>query len=135
LCADVQEDTELMKQLQTQFPDRFYLLKFEDFTLNVKTETKNLFRFLVLHVTVPDKVFLSTQTGSRQSATINNLADRRKNDPFSTSHQSKSVAYKWRTKLTNAEVIFITNVCNTVFKMLGYVIKIPQFCKKKFTLI
>jgi hypothetical protein len=105
-----------------KFPDRFYLLKFEDFTLNVETKTKNLFRFLGLPMTVPVKVFLSTQTGSRQSATINKLVDRRKNDPFSTSHQLKSVAYEWRTKLTNAKVTAITNVCNTVLKMLDYVI-------------
>ena len=122
LCADVKEDTELMKQLQTQFPDRFYLLKFEDLTSNVETETENLFRFLRLPVTVPVKVFLSTHTGSSPSATINKLADRRKNDPFSTSRQSKSVANEWRTKLTNAEVTAITNVCNTVLKMLDYVI-------------
>jgi hypothetical protein len=127
LCAesaDVQEDAELMKQLQTQFPDRFYLLKFEDLTLNVETETENLFRFLGLPVTEPVKVFLSTHTESSSSAKINKLVDRRKNDPFSTSHQSKSVAYEWRTKLTNAEVTAITNVCNTVLKMLDYVISI-----------
>jgi hypothetical protein len=77
LCADAQEDAEVMKQLQNQFPDRFYLLKFEDLTSNVETETENLFRFLGLLVTVPVKVFLSTHTGSSPSATINKLADRR----------------------------------------------------------
>jgi hypothetical protein len=120
LCSDVQEDVELVKRLQTQFPDRFYLLKFEDLTSNVETETEKLFRFLGLPVTVPVKVFLSTHTGSSPSASINKLAVKGKNDPFSTSRQSKSVAYEWRTKLSSQEVTAITNVCRNVLKMLDY---------------
>lgn len=120
LCADVQEDVELTNRMKTQFPDRFYLLKFEDLTSNVETETENLFRFLGLAVTVPVKVFLSTHTGSSPSVSINKLAVRRKNDPFSTSRQSKSVANEWRSKLSSTEVAAITNVCSSVMKMLDY---------------
>ncbi len=121
LCGDIQEDLEWIERLTTRHPDTYYMLKFEDLTANVERETEKLFRFLGLSVTVPVKVFLSTHTRTSSTAVDNKIA-RRKNDPFSTSRQSKSVASEWRTKLSTKEISAITGVCTHVLKMLDYTV-------------
>ena len=120
LCTDVQEDLDWIGRLKIQYPDTYCMLKFEDLTANVEEETGKLFRFLGLSVTVPVKVFLSTHT--RSSGSPVDKVSARKNDPFSTSRQSKSVASEWRTKLSSSDIGAITNVCANILKKLDYAI-------------
>lgn len=120
LCDDVSEDLQWLERLKNQFPDRYYLLKFEDLTANVEIETQKLFQFLQIPITVPVKVFLTTHTRSSEPSD-KNIA-RRKHDPFSTNRQTKSVANEWRTKLSKNETTFISKICNKVLNNLGYTV-------------
>ncbi len=54
----------LTEGLVKRFPNRHYLLKFEDLTSNVEIETDKLFRFLEMPVTVSTKAFLDSHTKS-----------------------------------------------------------------------
>jgi hypothetical protein len=64
LCAELEDDVELTEGLVKRFPNRHYLLKFEDLTSNVEIETDKLFRFLEMPVTVSTKAFLDSHTKS-----------------------------------------------------------------------
>lgn len=118
LCGDMLDDLNVIQQLKNQYPDRHYLLKFEDLTANVESETEKLFRFLGISITVPVKVFLSTHTRSG-GVTVENTRSK-KDDPFSTNRQSKSVASGWRTKLSAKDIKDITRICAPVLKLLDY---------------
>ena len=83
----MQEAFELIERLKIQYPDTYYMLKFEDLVANVKEETAKLFRFLGLSVTVPVKEFLNTHTRFNGTPIVY--------DPFSTIRQSKSLASEW----------------------------------------
>jgi hypothetical protein len=110
LCAEVKDDLERISQFQNQFPDRFYLLKFEDFAASVEVETEKLFSFLGMPVTDSVKVFLSRHTHSNET----------RDNPFSTIRHSNTVAVGWKFKLSDKVIANITNVCAPTLKMLGF---------------
>lgn len=120
LCGDMLDDLNRINQLKKQYPNQHYLLKFEDLTANVESETEKLFQFLQIPITVPVKVFLTTHTRSGDGVTVENTRARKHDDPFSTNRQSKSVASEWRRKLPAKEIENITNICLPVLKMLDY---------------
>lgn len=115
LCRDLDQDSERMQQLSHRWPDRFYLLRFEDLSLNVKKETEKLFRFLEIPVSMTVKVFLNTHTLG--SSRINNSDS---SNPFSTSRLSSSVANQWRSKLSEEEISDINSKCSPVLSRLNY---------------
>lgn len=122
LCSAMLDDMEWIEKLKTKNPDRHYLLKFEDLTENVDQQTRKLFDFLNLNVTVPVKVFLSTHTRSSGNRAVNLnrtelVMDR---DPFSTNRQSKSIAFEWKSKLSSEEIASITKICQPILNILGY---------------
>ena len=112
LCADVQEEFKLIERQKIQYPDTYYLLKFEDLAANVEEETAKLFRFLGLSVTVSVKEYLNTHTRSNGTG----------NDPYATIRESKSKASEWRTKLSSSDIGNFTEVCANALKMLNYTI-------------
>jgi keratan sulfate 6-sulfotransferase 1 len=110
LCAEVKDDLERISRFQHQFPDRFYLLKFEDFAASVEVETEKLFSFLGMPVTDSVKLFLSRHTHSNET----------RGNPFSTIRHSNTVAVGWKFKLSDKIIANITNVCAPTLKMLGF---------------
>ena len=126
LCSDVDRDSERMQQLSRQWPDRFYLLRFEDLSLNVKKETEKLFQFLQMPVSLTVKVFLNTHTlgssssSSRRNKSAEAAANHNSNNPFSTSRLSTSVAHQWRSKLSEEEISVINSECSSVLSRLNY---------------
>ncbi|KAI9558828.1 hypothetical protein GHT06_015617 [Daphnia sinensis] len=110
VCAELQEDLELIQRLIHDFPDRHYLLKFEDLAVNAEAETEKLFRFLGMSVTELTKAFLESHTQSDSQT---------KNNPYSTFRQSNAIAYGWKTKLSEKEIATITDVCAPVLKLLS----------------
>ncbi|KZS17583.1 putative Carbohydrate sulfotransferase 2 [Daphnia magna] len=109
LCKDVQEDLEEINRLQIFFPNQLYLLKFEDLSANVETETDLFFQFLELPVLRSVKDFLAKHTQSNQT----------RDNPFSTIRQSNAVASGWRNKMSSDLIANITGVCTPTLKKLG----------------
>jgi hypothetical protein len=110
LCGEVKDDLERISQLQSQFPDRFYLIKFEDLAASVELETEKLYKFLGMPVTDSVKFFLSKHTQSNET----------RDNPFSTIRHSNTVALGWKSKLSNETIAKITDVCAPTLKMLGF---------------
>ncbi|XP_057369313.2 carbohydrate sulfotransferase 1-like [Daphnia carinata] len=109
LCSDVKDDLEELNRLQNYFPNQLYLLKFEDLSANVETETAKLFRFLEMPVSKSVKVFLAGHTKSNKT----------RDDPFSTIRQSNAVASGWQNKMSSDRIANITGVCIPTLKRLG----------------
>ena len=111
LCGQMNEDVALVKRLRRKHPHSFYLLRFEDLSADVGTETDKLFRFLRLPVTMTTKVFLTTHTG---------MNNRNQSDPYATNRKSEDVASRWRKDLPPADIDFISSRCADVLKTLHY---------------
>lgn len=109
LCNEVRSDLEEVSRLQSLFPDRLYLLKFEDLAANVEIETEKLFQFLGMPVSSSVKVFLSQHTQSNQT----------RDNPFSTIRHSNIVASAWRNKMSSDRIANITDVCTLTLRKLG----------------
>ncbi|KZS17531.1 Uncharacterized protein APZ42_016421 [Daphnia magna] len=110
VCAELQEDLELIQRMMSDFPDRHYLMKFEDFATNTGAEIDKLFRFLGMNVTGLTKAFLASHTQSNNQT---------KNSPYSTFRQSNTIAFEWKTKLSEKEIGAITDICAPVLKLLS----------------
>uniref|UniRef100_A0A0P5M6N8 Carbohydrate sulfotransferase n=1 Tax=Daphnia magna TaxID=35525 RepID=A0A0P5M6N8_9CRUS len=110
VCAELQEDLELIQRMIRDFPDRHYLMKFEDLAVNTEAETEKLFRFLGMSVTELTKAFLESHTQSDNQT---------KSDPYSTFRQSNAIAYGWKSKLSEKEIATITDVCAPALQMLS----------------
>jgi hypothetical protein len=110
LCSDVKDDLERIGQLKNVFPNRFYLLKFEDFVASVELETEKLFSFLEMPFTDSVKLFLSQHSHSNET----------RDNPSSTIRHSSTVAMGWKSKLSDMDIANITNVCAPTLKMLGF---------------
>lgn len=107
LCTELVEDLQLIKGLRTSFPDRHYLLKFEELATNVEIETKKLFRFLEMPVLQPTKFFLASHTKSSDQKLKEDFLD----FDHSTFRKSDTVAYAWKTKVLAKVIANITDIC------------------------
>ena len=110
LCGEQENDLNVLKYLQAQYPDRYYLLKHEDLSLNVESETEKLFAFLGLPITASVRVFLETHTKRTVNA----------EDPYSIRRQSENVTRAWRERLTPENITDISAACSSVLKTLNY---------------
>lgn len=109
LCSDVQEDLQEFNLLKSQYPDRLYLVNFEELTQNVEPGIKQLFDFLEMTVSPPVQYFLKTHTQQ---------GDKDVKLPYTTFRRSKTVASEWRTKLNQSSIDVITNACSSLIEML-----------------
>lgn len=110
LCREQENDLSVLKYLQAQYPDRYYLLKHEDLSLNVESETEKLFSFLGLPITTAVRVFLDTHTKRTVDA----------DDPYSIRRRSENVTRTWRNRLTPENITDISVACSSVLKTLNY---------------
>lgn len=115
LCTDLVEDLELIKGLRAQFPDRHYLLKFEDLAVDVEKGTEKLFEFLEMPVLQPTKAFLESHTKSNDQK----LKEDFLNFEHSTFRKSDAVAYGWKKKLSSKVIANITTTCSSALKALN----------------
>jgi hypothetical protein len=115
LCADMEEDLQLMNGLVTRFPNQHYRLKFEDLAVDVEMETDKLFRFLEMPVTVSTRAFLDSHTKSNDQKMKENFLD----FDHSTYRKSDAVAYGWKKKMGEKVTANITEICKAALEMLN----------------
>lgn len=111
LCQTMQRDLTLLESLQAQHPDRYYLVKHEEFSSDVETGTEKLFEFLGLPITASVRVFLETHTKGTEEGKI---------ETHSTHRFSKNVVNAWRDRLPKKKEAIINNACSSVLKTLNY---------------
>ena len=111
LCNTMEKDLARLETLRAQYPDRYYLVKHDEFSLDVEAGTQKLFDFLGIPVTAPVRVFLETHTKGTEDGKI---------EPHSTYRFSKNVVNAWREQMKKKRIKNITTTCSNVLKALNY---------------
>jgi len=104
------DDLNLLDSLKARQPDRYYLLKYEDLSLNLEVETEKLFNFLGLEVSPSVRIFLETHTKKNIGA----------DDPHSIFRNPNMTVFGWQSQLNFGNVSMIENTCSSVMKKLNY---------------
>lgn len=108
LCQDLVADYQAARQLIRQYPNRYKVARYEDFSMEPYNNTVDLFRFFgfAMHPRVVQ--YLETHT------TLN------KGGVSSTFRDSKTAPFAWREKLSMKEVEDIQDQCQEAMKLWGY---------------
>jgi len=108
LCQDLQSDYEAFQTLSKQFPGRYKMFRYEDFSMDPYNNTKEIFNFFGFSFHKHVVEFLDTHT----KANIGGVS--------STFRDSKTAPFKWRERLKKEEVLEIQAKCKDAMKLWGY---------------
>ncbi|CAG9110438.1 hypothetical protein JYU34_010986 [Plutella xylostella] len=108
MCADMISDYVALTRLQKKFPNRVTVVRYEDFSLNVTSETRRLLSFLGLSMSTALEEFLQTHT-NKEGVGVSST--------FRVSHE---VPFKWRNVLKYEYVSQIQDVCSEAMELWGY---------------
>jgi len=108
LCQDLVSDYHAFKLLNKQYSGRYKVFRYEDFSMNPTNNTIDVFKFFgfSFHQKVVD--FLDSHTKSNKGGVSSTFRD------------SKTAPFKWREKLSMAEVVNIQVKCEEAMKLWGY---------------
>lgn len=108
LCRDLVDDHKALQVLQAQFPGRYKVFRYEDFSMNPQENTKEVFKFFGLTVHSTVTAFLASHTKANKGGVSSTFRD------------SKTAPFKWREKLTMDEVRRIQAPCREAMDLWGY---------------
>ena len=114
-CRELLDDVKMGQELNSRFPGRITLLRFEDLSLNPFMIVSKLLAFLGLPWTPRIEKFIQTHTVSDSE---NSKLQR--NDPYGTSKNSSAVAFAWKVMMPFPKISSIQSVCKEPMEILGY---------------
>lgn len=108
LCQDLVDDYHSLRKLVGQYPERYKVFRYEDFSMDPYNNTREVFKFFgfTMHSRVSN--FLDTHT----KANIGGVS--------STFRDSKTAPFKWRERLSEDEVYTIQDKCAEAMALWGY---------------
>lgn len=101
LCTDMVTDFSAAVSLIKKYPDRFTVVRYEDFALDVFQKTPELFKFLGLPYHEKVYNFLKDHTRAQDSDT-------------------NSTVFNWKNNITYDQLEFIQERCYSAMKLWGY---------------
>lgn len=107
------EDYRAAEQLLQQYPDRFKVVRYEDFTLGVNQQAPDLFHFLEMPLHQKVQTFLESH---QQESWIHRIIY----DECRTHRDMNATALRWTHELSFAQVFEIQNACQDAIKLWGY---------------
>jgi len=108
LCQDLKEDYHSFKKLSSEFPDRYKVIRYEDFSMDPYNNTKDVFKFFGFSVHSRVTKFLDTHTKTNIGGVSSTFRD------------SKTAPFKWRERLSLDEMLKIQDDCEEAMKLWGY---------------
>jgi len=108
LCGDLVSDYHSAKRLIKQFPDRYSVARYEDFSMDPYNNSVSLFKFFGYTMHTRVKEFLDTHTKVNKGGVSSTFRD------------SKTAPFKWRERLTKEEVFTIQESCKEAMDLWGY---------------
>ncbi|KAG0717381.1 Carbohydrate sulfotransferase 4 [Chionoecetes opilio] len=108
LCSDMDDDLTAAVELQKQFPDQFYFLRYEDMSLSPVNKTQELLSHLGLDFDPHMEEFLASHTTKNYDK------------PWSTSRESKTRVTYWASKLTSEKLNEVQKACGPTMAKFGY---------------
>jgi hypothetical protein len=109
VCADMVSDYSAAIQLQKLYPDRFRAIRYEDLCADPYQHIQNLFEFFGLFYHPAVSKFLDLHTKKNVGGVS------------STTRDTRSAPFLWRSKLNFSEVQYIEENCDQAMKLWGYV--------------
>ncbi|XP_053397041.1 carbohydrate sulfotransferase 3-like [Mercenaria mercenaria] len=109
-CRTLIEDLTYSKQILVQYPNRLFIVSYENLANEPIRTAQEMFQFASLEFSNNIKMFLENQTLSNRDTCRH--CTQRKN--------SSATAVKWRTKLDSYTAQFIQSACSISNKVLGY---------------
>lgn len=108
LCQDLESDYHAFQTLSKQYPGKYKMFRYEDFSMDPYNNTKEIFNFfgMTFHKRVEE--FLDTHTKTNIGGVSSTFRD------------SKTAPFKWREKLKKKEVLEIQAKCEVAMKLWGY---------------
>ena len=114
-CRELLDDVKTGQKLNSLFPSRITLLRFEDLSLNPDNVVSKLLSFLGLPLTPRIEKFIQTHTVSDSES-----SHRQRSDPYGTSKNSSAVAFAWKSSMSFSKISSIQSVCQKPMQILGY---------------
>jgi len=108
LCSDLVSDFHSFKALQSMYPDKYKIFRYEDFSMNPSNNTADVFNFFGLSFHPKVRSFLRSHTKSNRGGVSSTFRD------------SKTAPFKWREQLSIEEVEDIQDKCSEAMELWGY---------------
>jgi len=108
LCSDLTDDYYALQELMADFPDRYRVVRYEDFSMDPYNSSRDLFNFFGYTMHPQVKAFLDSHTKTNIGGVSSTFRD------------SKTAPFKWREKLTRQEVYTIQDSCVKAMQLWGY---------------
>ncbi|KAL7646130.1 UNVERIFIED_CONTAM: hypothetical protein RMT77_003031 [Armadillidium vulgare] len=107
-CSHLEQDIKDLKKLQTLFPDRITLVRYEDLALSPLKTSKDIFKVIGLEFTLEVERFVEEHTKKNIDS------------PWSTVRKSSKHVLSWTKKIDNKTLVDVQNFCLKGMKTLGY---------------
>ena len=128
LCDNMHDDLLQATEIKKQFPERVHLVRYEDLCLYPFRQMDKILDFLSLPRKPLIEKHLEETTSSKRaneqaepSPSFNHVGvKRKKENPYSTTRNSKVTVFAWRQKIKPSEVEEIQSVCRKAMESLGY---------------
>lgn len=108
ICGDMMLDYTAASNFMKKYPDRFTVVRYEDFASQVFQEAPKLFNFLQLPFHDQVKKFLKDHTKAT------------KGDAFSTYRHTKATVFRWTKDITWNQTQIVQKDCSGAMKLWGY---------------
>jgi hypothetical protein len=120
LCSEMRQDLHSFNQFKKLYPSKFTLIKYEDLSTDPITNTKLLLNKFNIPYSASVRRYLRSHTNA-------SFSDFTKRNPYTTTRNSKSVAYEWMQTLNITDILQVQNTCGDLLEELGY-----KFVDNKF---
>ncbi|RWS07453.1 carbohydrate sulfotransferase 3-like protein [Dinothrombium tinctorium] len=111
LCSEIEQDFAAYMQMKLKFPERIFLIRYEDLAMNPVKVSKTLFDKLKIPFSPRTQRYLRTHTNVPKGVYDSN--------PYSTIRDSKLMPLQWTEKLSFQEIVKIQNNCD-ILQKFGY---------------
>jgi hypothetical protein len=111
VCDNLVSDFKIAHKLKKKYPKRFYIIRYEDMCLNLKSRSLAIMEFSQIKRNLIVDKFID----------INSKSDPdNSNDPYTTQRDPKLNAFKWMSKITLKDLKYYQNSCAEAIKLWGY---------------
>ena len=110
LCQDLESDFHAFKQLKKKYPSKYRVVRYEDFALDLKKNSRRVLEFYGLPIHNNLETYLDSHTSK----------DPKHKDPAKTNRDSKKTPFLWRSQMTIREILKVQASCRNALSLWGY---------------
>ena len=113
MCSEMRDDISSFKRLKEKYPSKLTLIKYEDLATDPTNSAKLLLKRTGIPYSATVRRFLQTHTNST-------ISESSKRNPYTTTRNSKSIAFEWIQTLNKSDIFQVQNICGDLLRELNY---------------